>query len=130
METTERKLRKLALGGALLWAFSYIACLLIVKTYHPPMAVSLTLTIFLIMGFAWFLYNHIRRIAAMDELQRRIQLEATAVAFRINLLLTMVMSLLESVLKLQPGDFGFQELVPLYTFTYIGGLVWARKRYA
>jgi hypothetical protein len=130
METPEKKLKKIALTSALVWAISYIACMLIVKKTHPPMAVSIGLAVLLVLGFAWFLYNHIRRIAAMDELQRRTHLEGTAVAFCINLLVTMVMSILQSVGKLDAGVIGFQELVPLYTLTYVGGLLWARKRYS
>jgi hypothetical protein len=129
MEAQEKKFRKIAVISALVWAVGYILSLLAVKRFQPPLAVSLGLAAILIALFAWFLYNHIRRISYMDEMQRRIQLEATAVAFCIMLLLTMVMSLLASVGKLDQDTFSLKELVPFFSISYIGGLVWARKRY-
>lgn len=130
METPQKRLRKIALTSAIVWALSYIGCMLIVKRLHPPVAVGIGMAVLLVFGFAWFLYNHIRRIAAMDELQRRTHLEGTAIAFCFTLLVTMVGSLLQSVGKIDAAAFGFQELVPLFTFGYIGGLLWARKRYS
>ena len=65
---------------ALLWAAVYIGCLLVVKELEPAKTWGVLVSFLPTITFVLFLFNFIKGINAMDEVERRIQLEATVVA--------------------------------------------------
>jgi hypothetical protein len=130
MAKTEKSRDRLILISGITWALSYMVCLLIVKKFHPPQVVGLSLSAIPAIGFAWFLYQYFKGIQKMDELERRIQLEATAVAFCLSLLMLMVLGIVQIVVTLNSEDWSFRHLVPFFSLAYFIGLFRARRKYA
>lgn len=79
--------------------------------------------------FAWVLWNVSKGIAQMDELQRRIQLEALAFAFPLTVLLLMTLGLLELAIGLNPADWSYRHVWPFVFLFYFAGLARAKRRY-
>ena len=130
MEKILKSNRKWTLVSAIVWALSYMVFVFIVKKFEPPMGIGIIFTGVLSLGFAWFLYNFIRELSLLDEVQRSIQLEAIAIAFCLSVLVTMVLGILEMVMPLDNDNWNLQELVAVFFLSYAGGLLWARKKYA
>jgi hypothetical protein len=82
-----------------------------------------------IPAFILFLVEWIRGIRALDELERRIQLEALAIAFPLSLVLVMALGLIQRVTPLDPADWSVRHVWPFLIGFYFFGLALARKRY-
>jgi hypothetical protein len=72
----------------------------------------------------------IRGARELDELEKRIQLEAVAFAFVLSLLLIMTLGLMELAITLNRDDWSYRHVWPMLLLLYLGGLIIARKRYA
>lgn len=72
----------------------------------------------------------IRGARELDELEKRIQLEALAIAFVLAVLLIMTLGLLELAVTLNPDDWSYRHIWAMLPMLYFGGLVFARKRYS
>ena len=86
--------RVLAVGA--IWVLSYFVARYIMDTHEPPpphwdIAVA-SIPLFV---FYWFVWVVQRRLRGADELQRRIHLEALAMAFLTTMLTVMGLGLLE-----------------------------------
>ena len=93
-------------------------------------AIRVALALLPLPAFLWFLWTFIAGVREADELERRIQLEALAVAFPLTLVLIMTLGLLQIAVPLSPDDWSYRHIWPtLYVF-YVLGLSWARRRYA
>jgi hypothetical protein len=80
--------------------------------------------------FALFLLALSRGIRKLDELERRIQLEALALAFPLAMLLLMALGLLELAVPLSRDDWSYRHVWAMLPILYYGGLALARRRYA
>ena len=78
---------------SLLWAVVYIICLVVIKNAELPKSAGVMLSFLPTITFVLFIYNFIKRIGSMDEVERRIQLEAIVWAFSLGLLLLMTRGL-------------------------------------
>ena len=78
---------------------------------------------------AVFLYFFISDIRRMDELQRRIQLEALAFAYPLTLLLLMTLGLLQLVMDLNPADWSYRHVWQFVIVFYLFGIGIAARRY-
>lgn len=128
--TTKKRLDRWILISALTWACSYIASLLVITKLTPPPVIGVLLTGLLGLAFAWFLYLFVRGIGTKDEVARRIQLEATAIAFCLTTMFLMVLGLLDMVIALNPDDWSLRHLLPFPMIFYFLGLAWARRKYS
>ena len=79
--------------------------------------------------FVWFLLAVSRWTRHSDELERRIQLEALAIAFPLTLLLLMTLGLLQLAIELSMDDWSYRHVWPIVYIFYLFGLIRARKRY-
>jgi hypothetical protein len=126
---SQRARRSIALSiGASLVLFFAARLLLELETL--PTAVRVLIALAPIPAFAWFLWAFVQAAAEADELERRIQLEALAVAFPLTLLLLMTMGLLQIAIPLSPDDWSYRHIWPIVYMFYLLGLAWARRRYA
>jgi len=80
--------------------------------------------------FALFLWNFIQGIRTADELERRIQLEALAIAFPLGLVLLTTLGLVQRAVELSFQDWSYNHVWPMFAMFYLFGMVIARKRYA
>lgn len=72
----------------------------------------------------------IRGARELDELEKRIQLEALAFAFVLAMLLLMTLGLLELAVPLNRDDWSYRHVWAMLPALYFAGLVIARRRYA
>jgi hypothetical protein len=72
----------------------------------------------------------IRGARELDELEKRIQLEALAFAFVLTLLLLMTLGLLELAITLNRNDWSYRHVWAMLPMLYFAGVVLARKRYS
>jgi hypothetical protein len=79
--------------------------------------------------FAWLLWEIVRGVRSMDELEQRIQLEALALAFPLTLILLMTLGLLEIAIELPAEDLSYRHVWAMLPALYFLGLTLARKRY-
>ena len=101
--------------------------LLELETLSTPLRVAIALTP--VPAFVWFMWTFIAGVGEADELERRIQLEALAIAFPLTLLLVMTLGLLQIAVPLNPDDWSYRHIWPLLYVFYLAGLTWARRRY-
>ena len=71
----------------------------------------------------------VQRIREADELERRVQLEALAVAFPLTALLFMTLGLMQIAVPLSPDNWSYRHTWPLIYVFYFVGLMAARRRY-
>jgi len=79
--------------------------------------------------FAWMLWEIIKGVRSMDELEQRIQLEALVVAYPSTLILLMTLGLLEIAIKLPPEDLSYRHVWAMLPVFYFLGLAIAKRRY-
>jgi hypothetical protein len=79
--------------------------------------------------FAAFLVLFIRELRAADELERRIQGEALAIAYPLVLVLLMTLALMERAVGLKFEDWSYMHVWIYVPIFYLLGLMIARRRY-
>ncbi len=80
--------------------------------------------------FAFFLWRFVQGIRSADELERRIQLEALAVAFPLGILLLTTLGLVQRAVELKFEDWSYNHVWPYFALFYLVGMGLARKRYS
>lgn len=83
-----------------------------------------------VLPFCWLLIVIVRGVRNADELERRIQLEALAVAFPLTLVFLLTLGMLELAIHLPPEDFSYRHVWAMLPILYFIGLALARKRYS
>jgi hypothetical protein len=129
MEKIKKTSGKKILFYGLLWAIVYIGCLLIMKKTAPTKTTGIILSFMPTVTFAFFIYYFIKGVGSMDEVERRIQLEAAVWAFTLSLLLLMTLGLLDLVVSLNKEDWGYRHLVPYCFVFYIFGIFISKRKY-
>lgn len=76
--------------------------------------------------FLWLLYRSIR---SLDELERRIHLEALVLAYPLGVLLLMTLGLLQLATVLPAEDWSYRHVWVYLPIFYLTGLAFARRRY-
>lgn len=113
---------------AILFATTYIVARLLLEQSLPA-PVAVTIALLPIPVFSIWLVSLTRNIRRMDELERRIQLEAVALAFPLALLMLMTLGLLELAVSLSPDDWSYRHVWAFLPIFYLLGLTLARRRY-
>lgn len=80
--------------------------------------------------FASFLWKFVEGLRGADEFERRIQLEALAVAFPLGGLLLTTLGLVQRAVELKFEDWSYNHVWPFFMVFYFVGLALARRRYA
>ena len=92
-------------------------------------SVRVILALLPIGPFAWMLWNFIKGAASLDELQRKIQLEALAIAYPVMMVFLMTIGLLDIAVGLSYENFGLKHLWYYMPAFYFLGLFIATRRY-
>lgn len=116
--------------AALVWVATFLFARFALEStaLTAPMRVAIALVP--VPAFAWFLWAFIAIMRGADELERRIQLEALAVAFPLTALLFMTLGLMQLAIPLSPDDWSYRHTWPIMFVFYLLGLTIARRRYA
>lgn len=129
MDKQKRHLSNRVLVYAVVWVFSYIGSLLVLKSFALPKEVGIILTVITALAFAVFIYKYYRSIFFMDEVQIKVQMEAVVIAFSLGLYLLMTLGLLDLVVTLNKEDWSYRHLVPYFAIFYFIGLFISKRKY-
>jgi hypothetical protein len=114
----------------LAWLLSYFGVRALLE--HPGTISTTWLVIIVLIPVipaTLFLLYFIAGMKELDELQRRIQLEALAFAYPLALLMLITLGLLELVVKLNPNDWSYRHVWQYLVLLYLVGLFIAKRRY-
>ena len=126
-----RSLHPMLLWGFPLWAGTYFAVRVWLEG-NPggPEGMSRILVALLPLPFFLvMLLGLITEVRRMDEMHRRIQFEALAVAFPVTLVLIMTLGLVEVAQPLDARNWSFRHIWPFLVLAYSIGLAFAMRRY-
>ena len=116
-------------GTGSAWILTYLVARVLLEGVATGIWPRVALALAPIVPFIFLLLLIIRGIRGMDELERRIQLEALAVAFPLTFLLIMTLGLLELAVRLKPEDWSYRHIWPFMFLFYLVGLIVAKRRY-
>ena len=120
---------KSTLVWGVLWVLSWLGARIFLDSDVTNPAVRIGVALVPVPLFALFLWHFVAGIRSLDELERRIQLEALAVAFPVAVLLIMMLGLLDLAVPLNPDDWSYRHVGPFLFMLYFFGLFLARRRY-
>ena len=100
------------------------------ESVEPGSLPALALALLPVVAFAVLVRAYVLAVRGMDELGRRIQLEALALAFPIALLVAFTAGLLDLAGFHGRGNWDLPRLWPLLLMPYWFGLVRAQRRYS
>jgi hypothetical protein len=130
METkTERRKGLPGWLAPVTFALVYLFARVAVAEFAWGTPVKVAIAILPIPAFSWLVFFIVRGVRQMDELERRIQLEALAIAFPLAMTLLMTLGLLELAIPLSKDDWSYRHVWAFFPIFYVGGLLIARKRY-
>ena len=113
-----------------LWILLYFAARALLENSTAPAAVRVAIALAPIPAFAGFLWLVIKGVRSADEFERRIHLEALAVAYPLAMLLLMILALLQRAIELKFEDWSYAHVWYYLPLFYFLGLWMARRRYA
>jgi hypothetical protein len=121
---------RLPLVGGIALAVTYVAARALVEVTTFPLVARISLAVLPVAIFIVWVASCVRAARRMvDELERRIQLEALAFAFPCAFAVIMGLGLLELVVKLPRDDLSYRHVWAMLPIFYITGLAMARRRY-
>ena len=115
--------------GALVLMLLYFGARMLLELPNLPPALRIAIALVPLPPFLWLLAAFIRDVRQADELERRIHLEALAVAFPLTLVLIVTLALLQIAVPLSPEDWSYRHIWPLLYVFYLAGLTHARRQY-
>lgn len=123
------KLKRSTIAAGITWFVAYWGARGVLES--PDMAVGLKVAAALIPVpiFAVFLLLFIRLIRTMDELERRIQLEALAIAYPLAVILLMTLGLLQRAVELPFEDWSYAHVWMYVVIFYFLSIPWVARRY-
>jgi len=115
--------------SAICFGLSWLIARIVLEQRDLAEPIRVVAALLPVLPFAWLLWEIIRGVRKMDELEQRIQLEALAVAFPLALILLMTLGLLEIAIKLPPEDLSYRHVWAILPAFYFLGLSLAKRRY-
>ena len=130
VEDTRRVYGTRLLIRGLLWGSVYLLSrgLLELAVQSPP-AVRVAIAFLPTPFFVYYLWTWMKGVSEMDELQRRIELEALGFAFPASLVFLATLGLLDVAITLNPDDFSLRHTWLMMPMLYYVGLWRAQRRY-
>lgn len=113
----------------IVWFGAYFICRSLLRQTTFPTWERVAIALVPIPFFAWFLWKFIARLRTADELRRRIQLEALAIAFPLSIVLLMTLGLLQRAIVLPMSDWSYAHVWLYLPLFYAFGEAWAAHRY-
>jgi hypothetical protein len=123
--------RHIGLGVVVMWAVAYLGGRLALdkELNLQPTALRVAAALLPVVPTALFLWCIVAAIRGLDEMQRRVHLEALAIAFPLAILLLMTLGLLQLAIPLPEEDWSYRHVWVYLPFFYFLGLGIAWKRY-
>jgi hypothetical protein len=117
------------IGAAALSVLTYFAARAVLEMDTLATRWRVTAAIVPVPVFAWVLYEILRSSRQLDEMQRRMHLEALAFAYPLLLTLLMLLGLLELAIPLDPDNWSYRHVWQMQGIIYLLGLILAYRRY-
>jgi hypothetical protein len=115
----------------LVWLSIYALALGVLEVLPPANApLRIAVALLPMPFFAWYLWSWMRGVARMDELARRIELEALGFACPATLVVLMTIGLLDRAVRIEASLASFRSVWLVVPVLYYIGLWRARRRYA
>jgi len=118
------------LAAGIAWLIVYFGCRLILDRLDLPEGRRVAVALLPAIPFTIFLVCAIANVRAMDELHRRVHLEALAFAFPVGIFVLMILGLLQLVIQFHPQRFNFRDAWPILCLLYFIGLALSWRRYS
>lgn len=120
-----------ALVWGIVWIISYFGARMALEQMGEPQPDVGRIGVALVplLPFVAFLWKFISFMRAADELERRIQLEALAIAFPLAMVLLMILALVQLATPLNPNDWSYRHVWQFLPVFWLGGQAIARRRY-
>jgi hypothetical protein len=118
------------LTAGITWFLAYLGARMALDASNFEPGVRIAIAVIPALPFGWFLSQVVRGVSTMDELHRKVHLEALAIAYPVMLLILMTLGLLELAVILPKEDLSYRHIwafMPLVYFASLG-VVWRRYR--
>lgn len=115
--------------SAIAWVLAYLLARWLLDNQQLDESARIIVALLPIVPFALFLGLMLARIRQMDELHRKVHLEALAIAFPLTMLLLMLLGLIELVIPLSPDDWSYRHVWQFLPLFYFIGLAFTWRRY-
>ncbi len=126
---SDRKSTVILAAMFLFWIVTYFGAREVLKQVPLETWQRIGVALIPVPFFAACVVLFIRGIRQMDELQKRIQLEALAVAYPVGLVFLMTLGLMQRAVELKFEDWSYGHIVPYFVIFYIAGIALAVRRY-
>lgn len=117
------------IGVALIWIVTYLVARLVLENTRLEPWLRVTVAMLPVLSSALFLWMIIAQVRSLDEMQRRIHLEALAFAFPLSVLLLWTLGLLQLAIDLPAHDWSYRHVWVFLPLFYFAGLGLAQWRY-
>lgn len=131
---TSRSVWALLLGG---WLIASLVTRVMLKengllgitAAHSALWLKTVIALLPLIPAVLIVWTFVKDIRNADELERRLHLEALAIAFPVTVILLMGLGLLELVIDLNPNDWSYRHIWPYVMMFWLFGYFQARHRY-
>jgi hypothetical protein len=111
------------------WLIDYFAARAALEWLTLPVWGRVAIALAPVPLFAAFLYVWVHVLRAMDELERRIHLEALAIAFALTALMLTTLALMQRAVSLSFEDWSFAHVWIYLPIFYFGAVAAIARRY-
>ena len=118
-----------AIVAGVLWFVTYFLARVVLERSDLATAERVLIALLPVPFFAVSLWRVLKGVRSLDELERRIHLEALAVCYPLTLLFIMVLGLMQRAVSLEFDDWSYLHVFPYLVLFYILGLTVASRRY-
>ena len=129
IEQTRRIYGTRLLVRGLLWASVYLLSRGVLELAIPSAAARVAIALLPTPFFVYYLWTWMKGVGEMDELERRIELEALGFAFPAAVVFFSTIGLLDLAITLSPDDWSLRHVWLMLPLFYYAGLWRAKKRY-
>ena len=112
------------------WFGSYLAARAIIPNLPTDSSLRLMLALLPILPTVAVLWRISAAIRSLDELHRRVHLEALGLAFALAIVALWTLGLLELAVRLNPDNWSFRHVWAMLPLFYFIGLAFAWRRYS
>lgn len=127
--TAERRSWAILIGAGVLWVLTYFLSRVGLQMVRLEPTARVIVALLPILPFAWFIWLVMSGIRSMDELERRVHLEALGIAFPLAVLLLMTLGLVQLAVPLNPEDWSYRHVWIYLPIFYFLGLAISWRRY-
>jgi hypothetical protein len=111
------------------WLVAYFLARGFLKQAEAETWLRVTVALLPVPAFVLFLVTFVRNVRSLDEMQRRIHLEALAIAYPLATLLLMTLGLLQRAVELPFEDWSYAHVWIYLPIFYFLGVAFTARRY-